>query len=212
MTWARRRWLFAAVVVLALVALVLAWTTLQTERRTEAARPVATSTSAAVDGQGVVGGGLATPSNTLGAPVPEPDSGSQSDTDGSPIAPWWQRVPPVSGTLLPINRYAGGTVRIEDIPDVGLVITFDDLEVATPGTPPRTLRVLLSSKPVIGAKRGFWADDGAPVVVGDIPADTPSQSLVLADPHVLPPEVRSLILFDADTGELLGGASLIPTD
>jgi hypothetical protein len=210
MTTARRRWLYVAVGVLAVVALVLAWTTLQAERRTTTARPVATSTPVA--GQGVIGGGLATPSNALGAPVPEPESESQGSTDGSPIAPWWQRVPPVVGTLIPINRSAAGKIRIEDIPDIGLVITFDDLKVATIGTPPRTLRVVLSSKPVIGAKRGFWADDGSPVVVGDVPADTPTQSLVLANPHVLPAEVRSLVLFDADTGELLGGASLIPTD
>jgi hypothetical protein len=210
MTTARRRWLYAAVGVLAVVALVVTWTTLQTERRTNDAQPVATSTSDAVAERGV-GGGFATPSNTLGAPVPEPEPGS-ARTGGSPIAPWWQRVPPVTGTLIPISRYVAGKVRVEDVPDIGLVVQFQDLAVATPGTPPRTLRVVLSAKPVIGAKRGFWADDGSPVVVGDIPAGTPTQSLVLANPHVLPPEVRSLILFDAVTGELLGGASLIPTD
>lgn len=240
MTTARRRWLSAAVGVLAVVVLVVAWTMFQAERRTSAAQPVPTSTGASEPGggdasggaggsssavgasdggddqtgtdQGVVGGGLAADPDALGSAAPVPEGGSPASADGSPIAPWWQRVPPVAGTLLPINRYAAGTVRVENVPGAGLVVAFHDLHVATIGTPPRTLRVLLSAQPVIGERRGFWADSGSPVVVGDIPADVPTQSLVLTNPRVLPPEVRSLVLYDAVTGELLGGASLIPTD
>ncbi|MFB9648524.1 hypothetical protein [Curtobacterium pusillum] len=208
MTGARRRWLFVAVGVIAAVALVLAWSTLQTERRAGGTRPVPSTTPLAEQGSG--GGALTPPSNVLGAPVPEP--GSDSGSGESPIAPWWQRVPPVEGDLLPIDRGITGHVRIEDDPDLGLFISFDHFQVWSPNQHLSTVRVVLSNGIVVGEQRGFWADRGQAVDVGSIPIDTAEQSLSITTPEVLPDDVRALVIRDPDTGEVIGGASLIPTD
>lgn len=201
MTGARRRWLYAAVCLLALVALVLTWNTIRSERGRETADPAPSTTSLA--------DGALTPSNALGAPVPETEP--QARTDGSPIAPWWQRVPPVEGDLIPINRMAGGHVRIDRV-DNGLQVTIDHLEVATVGKVVENVRIDLSAGAIIGDRRGFWTERGEPWELASVPATDGSVSVTVSPTADMPVEVRSLILFDADSGELLGGAALIPTD
>lgn len=226
MTRARRRWLITAAVVLALVASVLAWKAVQSDRRDDAAQPVPSVTSIAGDG-GVTGGtgtgttggsGAATPSNTLGAPVPAPEAQSQSQAssdasvDGSPLAPWWQRVPPVEGDLIPIDRFASGHVRIERDDQDGLVITFRDFEVAKNDRALRSVRVWLSGGAVTGERRGYWLQEGGLFDVGDMPTDTRTLVISVTDPDRLPDPVHSVVLLDPDTGDILGGAPLLPVD
>ncbi|WP_420370387.1 hypothetical protein [Curtobacterium sp. L1-20] len=212
MTGAGRRWLTAVVALLALVAGVIAWDAIQTERRSSDAQPVVTGETATP--RPVSGDALA-PSNRLGAPVPAVPVDPGVQDDDSPIAPWWQRVPPVEGDLVPINRLATGHVRI-DRGDGGLQITFEHLRVATPDEEVRNLRVVLSAGVVVGERRGYWSERGEPYTLSDLPiGDLPDGGLVsitFQPTTDMPPDVRSVILFDADTGELLGGAALFPVD
>lgn len=207
MTGARRRWLFAAVVVLALVVAVFAWRTIQAERGIDAAQPTVTSTPLAEPD--VQGGTRVSPSNTLGAPVPVPDT--QDHADGSPIDPWWRRVPPVAGDLVPIDRFAAGHVRIARTGD-HLLVTIADLRVASYDSELPEVRVLLSEGTVVGERRGYWTRNGEDDDLGTIPSDVGSITFDLEAPRGVPDPVRSLVLLDPDSSEILGGAALIPTD
>lgn len=205
MTMARRRWLSAVVAVLAVAALVLVWHTIQTERRLDAAQPVSTTTPVAE--QGVRGGAEVAPSNTLGAPAPVP---APQDHSGSPIDPWWRRVPPVSGDLVSIDRFASGHVRIARTGD-HLLVTIKDLRVASTTALP-AVRVLLSEGTVVGARRGYWSQRGEDDDLGTIPSDVGSITFDIESPRGIPDEVRSIVLLDPDSGVVLGGAALIPSD
>jgi hypothetical protein len=205
MTGARRRWLFAAVAVLALV---VTWNSIRVDRQSDDARPVATGSPLAQ--QGVSGGDPVVPSNALGAPLPEPEVHERGK--GSPIAPWWERVPPVEGDLIRIDRYAAGHVRMENDPDLGLFITFDHFTAWSTNRNLRSVRVVLSDGIVVGERRGYWSKRSDVVDVGSIPIDTSEQSLTIDWPERLPADVRSLLLVDPDNGEVLGGAQLIPVD
>lgn len=213
MTGARRRWLYAIVALLAVVLLVLAWYTIRTERGDDASPPVASTTPLAE--QGVQGGTTVSPSNTLGGPapepipVPEPDAGS--DDRGSPIDPWWRRVPPVAGDLIPIDRYAAGHVRITRTGD-HLFVTIEDLRVASYDSELSSVRVLLSDGAVVGARRGYWTQQGDDEDLGTVPADVGTITFDIESPRGMPDDVRSIVLLDPDSGEVLGGAALIPTD
>ena len=209
MTGARRRWPFVAGGVFVAVALVLAWTTLQSERRASEARPVDIETPLVEPS--VEGGALAPPSNALGALIPAPSPESGWSGDESPIAPWWQRVPPVEGDLLPIDRGITGHVRIEDDPDLGLVVSIDHFAVRSPNRYLKAVRVVLSNGMVVGDGRGYWSDRGQAVDVGSLPIDTTEQSLTITTPQILPDDVRSILIRDPDNGEVIGGAGLIPT-
>lgn len=207
MTGARRRWLFAAVVVLALVVAVFAWRSIQAERGIEVAQPTMTSTALAE--QDVQGGTRVSPSNTLGAPTPVPDT--EDHTDGSPIDPWWRRVPPVAGDLTPIDRFASGHVRIARTGE-HLLVTISDLRVASYDSELPEVRVLLSEGTVVGERRGYWTRIGEDDDLGTIPSDVGSITFDLEAPRGVPDPVRSLVVLDPDSGVVLGGAALIPTD
>lgn len=207
MTGARRRWLFAAVVVLALVVAVFAWRTIRAERSIEVAQPTVTSTLLAE--QGVQGGTRVSPSNTLGAPAPVPDT--KDHADGSPIDPWWRRVPPVAGDLMPIDRFAAGHVRIARTGE-HLLVTISGLRVASYDSELPEVRVLLSEGTVVGERRGYWTRNGEDDDLGTIPSDVGSITFDLEAPRGIPDPVRSLVLLDPDSDEVLGGAALIPTE
>jgi hypothetical protein len=217
MTRASRRWLFAAVALLALVAVLVAWRAIQTERGIDAAEPVATTTPLAE--QGLQGGTLVSPSNTLGAPVPEP--ATDDHADGSPIDAWWRRVPPVAGDLVPIapidgiasghGRSASGNVRIARAGE-HLLVRITDLRVASSDTELPEVRVVLSEGTVVGARPGLWTGHEDDDDLGTIPSDVGTITFDLEAPRGIPDPVRSLVLLDPDSGAVLGGAALLPTD
>ncbi|MGN8049954.1 hypothetical protein ACTJKO_09715 [Curtobacterium sp. 22159] len=74
----------------------------------------------------------------------------------------------------------------------------------------KAVRVVLSNGMVVGDRRGYWSG-GQAVDVGSIPIDTEEQSLTITTPQILPEDVRSILIRDPDTGEVIGGAALIPT-
>lgn len=207
MTTVRRRWLFAAVAALAVVVVLLAWHTLQAERGNDAAQPDATTTPLAE--QSVQGGTRVSPSSTLGGSAAGPES--EDHADGSPIDPWWRRVPPVGGDLVPIDRFASGHVRIARSGD-HLLVTIEDLRVASYDSELPTVRVLLSAGTVVGERRGYWTRQGEDDDLGTIPSDVGTITFDIEAPRGVPDPVRSVVLLDPDSGDVLGGAALIPTD
>lgn len=213
MTRAGRRWLFAAVVLLALVVALLAWRTIQAERSVDAAPPVATTTplteQGVQGGQGMQGGTLVSPSNTLGAPVAAPDT--VDPADGSPIDPWWRRVPPVAGDLVPLDGSASGHVRIARAGD-HLLIRITDLRVASSNAEPPEVRVLLSEGTVVGGRFRPSTQHGEDDDLGTIPSDVGTITFDLESPRGVPDPVRSLVVLDPESGAVLGGATLLPTD
>ncbi|OII05408.1 hypothetical protein [Curtobacterium sp. MCBA15_008] len=217
MTAARRRWLYATVAALFVALVLFAWHTFRAERGTDTAQPVATAqpvdTATPLAEQGVQGGTRVSPSNTLGAPVPAPETSSDAEdhADGSPIDPWWRRVPPVAGDLVPIDRFASGHVRITRAGE-HLLVTISDLRVASYDAELPTVRVLLSEGAVVGERRGYWTRQGADDDLGTIPSDVGTITFDIEAPRGIPDPVRSLVLLDPDSGEVLGGAALIPTD
>lgn len=72
------------------------------------------------------------------------------------------------------------------------------------------VRVELSSSDVIGTERAQWTGDDVPADFGTFTPDGEHTVLVIVDPQDLPPVVHSVLLVDADTGDLLGGAELLP--
>ena len=212
MTGARRRWLYAGVALLAVVLLVVVWSTIQTERGDDASKPVASTTPLAE--QGVQGGTTVSPSNTLGGSEPASVPSSELDVGsgaGSPIDPWWRRVPPVAGDLIPNDRYAAGHVRITRTGE-HLFVTIEDLRVASYDSEVSSVRVLLSEGAVAGERRGYWTQQGDDEDLGTVPADVGTITFDIESPRGMPDEVRSVVLLDPDSGEILGGAALIPTD
>ena len=201
-----RRWLFLAAAAVSIVLIGLAWSAIQADRGSNSAHPVPTVTSRTNTGQVPPNGEPATPRDVRDAPTSGPDGTAFN----SPLNDWWQRVPPVAGNLIWIDRYAEGRVRV-DRERGRLVVHFEDLTVGAYDSEVRSVRVLLSAGTVVGEHRGYWSQMGAPYDVGDIPADQESVSIAVPSPSKLPDEVRSLILVDVDTGKVLGGAPLLPT-
>ncbi|WP_439694295.1 hypothetical protein ACRQ4B_08710 [Curtobacterium sp. SP.BCo] len=208
MAGARRRWLVALLALLAVVLLGAAWYTTQAERGLDARETAVSSAPEPTQG----GGGVApAPSNVLGAPIAVPETDPDDGLDGSPIAPWWRRVPPVAGELVPLNGSASGHVRITTNGD-HLLITIADLRVAS-GHPVSSVRVLLSEGDVVGRPVAYWsAHEEDDKDLGVVPADVGTITFDLQSPRGLPEEVRSLVVIDADADDVLGGAALLPTD
>lgn len=208
MTGARRRWLVAVVVLLAVALLLAAWYTVQAERGLDVPDSAASS---ARDRARVDGGTAPAPSNALGAPVALPEFEPESDRDGSPIDPWWRRVPPVAGDLVPLNGWASGHVRITRT-GTHLFVTIEDLQVASTDEV-SSVRVLLSGGEVVGRPVAYWSAHGDDdEELGVVPADVGTITFDLDSPRGMPEAVRSLVLVDADAGDVLGGAALLPTD
>ncbi|MGN8050858.1 hypothetical protein ACTJKO_14340 [Curtobacterium sp. 22159] len=198
--------LVAAVVVVGVIG--LAWTSIRADREADLARPVPTSSAANTGtGTGTVGGPSdgASPPPATGAP----DATPAASAPGSPLDDWWRRVPPVAGRLIWIDRYAEGRVRIDRDGD-RLVVHFEDLVLAAYDSEVRSARVVLSEGTVVGERRGYWSQEGRPYEVGAIPSGRRSLSIDVPSPSNVPDAVRSIVLLDADTGEVLGGAPLLP--
>ncbi|NII40278.1 hypothetical protein E9228_000914 [Curtobacterium flaccumfaciens] len=148
--------------------------------------------------------------------------------------PWWRRALPIAGDLVPIGGDVHGSVRLEVVGEQVVQITLTSVRVTSgPRTSgPRTsgsgtsgsgtsgsgtsgshvgaVRVELSAGDVIGTERAQWTGDDVPADFGSFTPDGEHPVLVMVDPQDLPPVVHSALLFDADTGDLLGGAELLP--
>ncbi|MBF4614885.1 hypothetical protein [Curtobacterium sp. VKM Ac-1376] len=146
------------------------------------------------------------PSNALEEPIePEP----VRPVDGSPIDPWWRRVPPVSGDVVGIGAAASGHVRIAaNSSDETLAVEIDHLETGGDGP----VVVVLSAGTVRGGSKPIWTPAGESYDLFQAAGVEQGLTVVLSDPWSLPDEVRSLVLLDADTGTVLGGAALVPSD
>lgn len=148
------------------------------------------------------------------------------DAGVDPTAPWWERVPPVEGDLLPINRYAAGHITVERTGDHELSVRIDHFDLAW-GTAdgsggPGEARVVLSAGTVIGERRGYWSQQRGAATVGTVHVDADARQRVpptvefhVDDPDRLPAEVRSAVVLrvsddPALDGEVLGGAALLP--
>ncbi|QYI98298.1 hypothetical protein K0028_05100 [Curtobacterium flaccumfaciens pv. flaccumfaciens] len=146
------------------------------------------------------------PTNALEEPIePEP----VRPVDGSPIDPWWRRVPPVSGDIVGIGAAASGHVRIAgNTGDETLAVEIDHLETGGDGP----VDVVLSAGTVRGGSKPVWTPAGESYDLFQAAGVEQGLTVVLSDPWSLPDEVRSLVLLDADTGTVLGGAALVPSD
>ncbi|QQD77178.1 hypothetical protein I8920_05430 [Curtobacterium sp. YC1] len=144
------------------------------------------------------------PANGLGDPVePEP----VRPVDDSPIDPWWLRVPPVAGDIVGIGADSSGHVRIAgSTDDETLAVQIDHLETGVGGP----VDVVLSAGTVRGGTKPMWTPAGESFALFQADGVEQGLTVVLADPWELPDEVRSLVLLDAGTGTVLGGAALLP--
>lgn len=149
------------------------------------------------------------PSNGLGVPLPEASPAVQP-VDSSPIEPWWRRVPPVSGDIVGIDgAAASGHVHIAgNTGDATLAVDISHLKTGTTGP----VDVVLSGGTVTGGKDPEWTPAGESFDVFQAAGVEEGLTVVLSDPWTLPDEVRSLVLLDAATGTVLGGAALVPSD
>ncbi|KTR07095.1 hypothetical protein [Curtobacterium luteum] len=137
-----------------------------------------------------------------------------------PTAPWAERVPPVAGDLIPIDRSAAGHVSITRHGDGGLRITIDHFDVAWPSVEGPVdvgaVRVLLSDGQVVGDRRGYWAHHSEPVDVGTVEV-RPTVVIDVPASTRLPADVRSLVLLrgseDPEIDDrVIGGAALFLTE
>lgn len=141
------------------------------------------------------------------------------------VGPWWRRVLPIAGDLVPIRGEVRGNVRLEVVGEQVVQVVLTGVQVTASPAPtgsvkpgstasPRphvgAVRVELSSGDVIGSERAQWTGDDVPADFGTFTPDGEHTVLVIVDPQDLPPMVHSVLLVDADTGDLLGGAELLP--
>ncbi len=141
------------------------------------------------------------------------------------VGPWWRRALPIAGDLVPIRGEVRGNVRLEVVGEQVVQIVLTGVQVTASPAPtgsvkpgstasPRphvgAVRVELSSGDVIGSERAQWTGDDVPADFGTFTPDGEHTVLVIVDPQDLPPVVHSVLLVDADTGDLLGGAELLP--
>lgn len=141
------------------------------------------------------------------------------------VGPWWRRALPIAGDLVPIRGDVRGNVRLEVVGEQVVQVVLTGVQVTASPAPtgsvkpgstasPRphvgAVRVELSSGDVIGSERAQWTGDDVPADFGTFTPDGEHTVLVIVDPQDLPPVVHSVLLVDADTGDLLGGAELLP--
>ena len=141
------------------------------------------------------------------------------------VGPWWRRALPIAGDLVPIRGEVRGNVRLEVVGEQVVQVVLTGVQVTASPAPtgsvkpgstasPRphvgAVRVELSSGDVIGSERAQWTGDDVPADFGTFTPDGEHTVLVIVDPQDLPPMVHSVLLVDADTGDLLGGAELLP--
>ncbi|MDY1003637.1 hypothetical protein [Curtobacterium sp. CFBP9011] len=151
------------------------------------------------------------------------------------VGPWWRRALPIAGDLVPIRGEVRGNVRLEVVGEQVVQVVLTGVQVTaspdptgstktgstttgstTTGSAASTrshigaVRVELSSGDVIGTERAQWTGADVPADFGSFTPDGEHPVLVIVDPQDLPPVVHSVLLVDADTGDLLGGAELLP--
>ncbi|MDN4649654.1 hypothetical protein [Curtobacterium sp. PsM8] len=141
------------------------------------------------------------------------------------VGSWWRRALPIAGDLVPIRGEVRGNVRLEVVGEQVVQVVLTGVQVTASPAPtgsvkpgstasPRphvgAVRVELSSGDVIGSERAQWTGDDVPADFGTFTPDGEHTVLVIVDPQDLPPMVHSVLLVDADTGDLLGGAELLP--
>lgn len=141
------------------------------------------------------------------------------------VGPWWRRALPIAGDLVPIRSEVRGNVRLEVVGEQVVQVVLTGVQVtaspdSTGSTKPGStasprphvgaVRVELSSGDVIGSERAQWTGADVPADFGTFTPDGEHPVLVIVDPQDLPPVVHSVLLVDADTGDLLGGAELLP--
>lgn len=146
------------------------------------------------------------------------------------VGPWWRRALPIAGDLVPIRGEVRGNVRLEVVGEQVVQVVLTGVQVTaspdptgstktgstTTGSAASTrshigaVRVELSSGDVIGTERAQWTGADVPADFGTFTPDGEHTVLVIVDPQDLPPVVHSVLLVDADTGDLLGGAELLP--
>jgi hypothetical protein len=120
-----------------------------------------------------------------------------------------QPSPPVSGDIVGIGAAASGHVRIAgNTGDETLAVEIDHLETGGDGP----VDVVLSAGTVRGGSEPMWTPAGESYDLFRADGVEQGLTVVLSDPWSLPDEVRSLVLLDADTGTVLGGAALVPSD
>jgi len=71
---------------------------------------------------------------------------------------------------------------------------------------------VLSAGTVRGGSKPVWTPAGESYDLFQAAGVEQGLTVVLSDPWALPDEVRSLVLLDAGTGTVLGGAALVPSD
>ncbi|OII15416.1 hypothetical protein BIU97_14705 [Curtobacterium sp. MCBA15_009] len=146
------------------------------------------------------------PSNGLGDTVP--DSGEQArPVDTSPVEPWWLRVPPVAGEVVGVGGAASGHVRIARLGGE------DAIEVHVDGLRTRArsgVSVVLAAGTVPADGDPRTEIPGTSVELAQFQASERELSITVGDPWSLPEEVRSLVLTDTATGEVVGSATLVP--
>lgn len=146
------------------------------------------------------------PSNGLGDTVP--DSGEQArPVDTSPVEPWWLRVPPVAGEVVGVGGAASGHVRIARLGgEDAIEVHVDGLHTRARGE----VSVALASGTVRADADPRGTTIGESAELARFPTSQRELAVVLSDPWSLPEEVRSLVLTDTATGEVVGSATLVP--
>lgn len=165
-----------------------------------------------------------TPDATGTTSVADAATGLPVDT-AQAVGLWWRRALPIAGDLVPIRGEVRGNVRLEVVGEQVVQVVLTGVQVTATPDPtgsvkpgstasPRphigAVRVELSSSDVIGTERAQWTGDDVPADFGTFTPDGEHTVLVIVDPQDLPPVVHSVLLVDADTGDLLGGAELLP--
>jgi hypothetical protein len=134
--------------------------------------------------------------------------------DAQASAPWWRRVLPIAGRLVPIQGDVRGAVRLEVVGEQVVQITLTGVQVdagdGTTGSHVGTVRVQLSSGDVVGTERARWIGDDVPSDFGSFTPDGEHPVLIIVESQDLPSVVHSVLLVDAGTGAVLGGAELLP--
>ncbi|GAA1491754.1 hypothetical protein [Curtobacterium herbarum] len=171
--------------------------------------------SACGDRAGVGSAGDGSPSGDATGTMSVVDAATGLPVDAAPApGPWWRRVLPIAGDLVPIRGAVRGNVRLQVVGEQVVQVTLTGVQVtAVPGSTRShvgAVRVQLSAGDVIGTERAQWTGDDVPADFGSFTPDGEHPVLVIVDPQDLPPVVHSVLLVDADTGDLLGGAELLP--
>ncbi len=154
----------------------------------------------------VVAAGPPLVSNTLGAVVPG-DTTTELPVPRA-VTDWLGHALPLSGRIVPVDGGVRGTVRLERTDGPSLAVRLDDLEV---GAGHGGVRVALSQR-ASPTEAAASVGTSAATVLTSVPADGGSVTIALGTLGSLPPDVRTVVLLDDGSHEVLGTALLLPSD